>query len=100
VWVPSLANTGARVALEAMAAGRPVIASRWPALAEVVVHGETGYLVDPGSKIDLAQKSRQLLGDAGLRCRLGVAGRRRAEEIFSPDGFAASWQRACSEVAA
>ena len=100
VWVPSLADSGAGIALEAMAAGRPVIASRWPALAEVVVNDETGYLVEPGSKIDLAQKTRQLLGDAGLRRRLGIAGRRRAEEIFSPARFVANWQRACREVAA
>ncbi len=100
VWVPSLADSGFGVALQAMAAGRPVVASRWPALAELVVDGETGYLVQPGSKIELAQKTRRLLGDAGLRRRLGAAGRRRAEEIFSPGGFTASWQRACNEVAA
>ena len=67
VWVPSLADSGFGVALQAMAAGRPVVASRWPALAELVVDGETGYLVQPGSKIELAQKTRRLLGDAGLR---------------------------------
>ena len=45
---PSLADRRPGVALEAMAAGRPVIASRWPALAELVVDGETGCLVEPG----------------------------------------------------
>ena len=100
VWVPSLADSGAGVALEAMAAGRPVIASRWPGLAELVVDAETGYLVEPGNKIALAQKTRQLLGDPGLRRRLGAAGRRRAEEIFSAAEFAASWHRLCMEIAA
>jgi glycosyltransferase involved in cell wall biosynthesis len=83
VWVPSRAETGHNVALEAMAAGCPVVASRWPGLAELVVEGETGFLIQPGDKATLARRTRLLLDDAALRRRLGEAGRRRAAEHFS-----------------
>jgi glycosyltransferase involved in cell wall biosynthesis len=83
VWVPSLRPGGVGAALGAMAAGRPVVASALPDLAEVVAGGETGFLVPPGDKAELARRTRRLLEDAGLRERLGEAGRRRAEEHFS-----------------
>ncbi|HYT89183.1 MAG TPA: glycosyltransferase family 4 protein [Gemmataceae bacterium] len=83
VWVPSLADGGVRVALEAMAAGRPVVASRLPGLAEVIVEGETGFLVPPGDKIALARQTRLLLDDVALRARMGQAGRERVLREFS-----------------
>jgi glycosyltransferase involved in cell wall biosynthesis len=83
VWVPSLADGGVCVALEAMAAGRPVVGSRLPGLAEVVVEGESGLLVPPGDKIALARQTRKLLADDGLRTRLGRAGRERAARHYS-----------------
>ncbi|MCC6417487.1 MAG: glycosyltransferase family 4 protein [Gemmataceae bacterium] len=88
VWVPSLADGGVGAALEAMAAGRPVVASRWPGLAEVVTHGETGLLVSPGDKIALGRQTRLLLNDEGLRRRLGEAGRERVRREFSADAAA------------
>jgi glycosyltransferase involved in cell wall biosynthesis len=100
VWVPSRVDSGARVALEAMAAGRPVIASRWPALAEAVVDGETGWLIEPGDKMALAQKTRRLLDDPQLCRSMGAAARRRVEEEFSVQRFVRSWwqQAACGEL--
>ena len=65
-WVPSLNDTGPGFALEAMAAGLPVIASRVPALAEIVVDGETGFLIEPGNKMELARQTRRLLDDPEL----------------------------------
>jgi glycosyltransferase involved in cell wall biosynthesis len=82
VWVPSRADRGLNVSLEAMAAGKPVVASRWPMLAETVIDGETGVLVARGDKGALARETRLLLDDAERRTRLGNAGRRRAEERF------------------
>jgi glycosyltransferase involved in cell wall biosynthesis len=76
VWVPSLADRGCTVALEAMAAGRPVIASRVGALAEVVVEGETGFLVPPGDKVALARQTRRLLEDPARAQQMGEAARR------------------------
>ncbi|MHB1423006.1 MAG: glycosyltransferase [Gemmataceae bacterium] len=83
VWVPSLRGGGVRAALEAMAAGRPVVASRLPDLAEIVVDGETGFLVEPNNKAALARQTRLLLDDPERRRRMGEAGRRRVGEHFS-----------------
>src|SRR5262249_6831392 len=51
VWVPSLRPGGRFAVLEAMAAGRPVVGSNLPGLAELVVAGQTGYLISPGDKV-------------------------------------------------
>ncbi len=82
VWVPSRVDRGMNVALEGMAAGRPVVASRLPSLAEVVAEGETGFLVTPGDKVALARQTRLLLDDAERRRRMGEAGRKRVECYF------------------
>jgi glycosyltransferase involved in cell wall biosynthesis len=84
-WVPSRAGGGVCAALEAMAAGRPVIAARLPALAEIVADGEVGCLVAPGDKTELARQTRFLLNDPDRRRAYGEAGRRRAAEHFSVD---------------
>jgi glycosyltransferase involved in cell wall biosynthesis len=94
VWVPSLADRGRGAALEAMAAGRPVVAARWPGLAEVVEEWVTGLLVPPADKAALARQTRLLLAEPELRRRLGEGGRQRAAKSFSPDALA----RACAEV--
>jgi glycosyltransferase involved in cell wall biosynthesis len=98
VWVPSRADTGARVVLEAMAAGRPVIASRWPGLAELVVDDKTGWLVDPGNKMELAQKTRRLLEDPLLRSSMGEAARRRVADHFGTAQFVSAWWRAWADL--
>ena len=59
------------VALEAMAAGRAVVASRTGGLADIVVDGETGLAVTPGDVDGLAAAMRRLLTDDPLRTRLG-----------------------------
>jgi glycosyltransferase involved in cell wall biosynthesis len=86
-WIPSRAEGGRSFALEAMAAGRPVIASCLPGLAEIVVEGETGFLIHPGDRVALARRTRELLMDKERRHRLGEAGRRRAVEHFSVAGL-------------
>jgi glycosyltransferase involved in cell wall biosynthesis len=83
VWSPSLAECGAIVALEAMAAGRAVVASELPGLAGIVVDGETGYLVPPGNKPALARQTRLLLENSAQRQQFGNAGRRRASRQFA-----------------
>jgi len=75
VALPSL-NEGLGVAaLEAMAADRPVVASRVGGLAEVVLHEETGLLVPPADPDALALALGRLATDPTLRARLGAAGR-------------------------
>jgi glycosyltransferase involved in cell wall biosynthesis len=83
VWIPSYSAGGMCAALEALAAGRPVVATRVPELEEVLVDGETGYLVPPGDKVALARQTRILLDDPGLANRFAEAGRKRVAERFS-----------------
>jgi glycosyltransferase involved in cell wall biosynthesis len=73
------------VFLEAMAAAKPVVATRVSAVPEVVIDGETGLLVPPGDPAALADALVQLCQDAALRRRLGLAGYRRVREYFSAD---------------
>jgi glycosyltransferase involved in cell wall biosynthesis len=68
--------------LEAMAVGLPVVASRVGGVPELVVDGETGLLVPPGDPAAMADALGRLLADAGLRRRLGAAGRARAQRCF------------------
>jgi glycosyltransferase involved in cell wall biosynthesis len=69
--------------LEAMAHGRPVVASGVGGLLDLIVNGETGILVEPGNVPALRSAIDRLLGDPALRRRMGEAGRRRAAERFS-----------------
>ena len=65
------------VALEAMASGTPVIASRIGGLPEVVEDGETGFLVPPGDETALRERIETLLGDPARAARLGARARER-----------------------
>jgi glycosyltransferase involved in cell wall biosynthesis len=78
-----------RAALEAMAAGRPVVARAVGALPETVVHGETGLLVADDSPRAVAQALAAILGDPGRARAMGELGRRRAAVEFSPERSAA-----------
>jgi glycosyltransferase involved in cell wall biosynthesis len=68
------------VLLEAMAAGRAIVASRLPGIDEVVEDGGSGRLVPPGDAVELARAIDDLLSDDALRAKLGEAARLRAEE--------------------
>lgn len=86
VAVPSILNESfGIVALEGMASGRPVVATRHGGLAEIIEHGRTGLLVKPGSSEELASSLLLLLQDSQLRKRLGENGRRVAVERYSWD---------------
>ena len=71
-------NEGTPVsAIEALAAGRPVVATRVGGVPDVVQEGEDGFLVEPGATDDLADRLAQLARDPALRERMGKAGRER-----------------------
>jgi len=72
-----------RVLLEAMALGKPLVASGGGAVPEIVVDGETGLLFEPGNAAALAAALQRLLGDPALARRMGAAGRARLEAEFS-----------------
>src|SRR5438046_1909485 len=75
--LPSI-NEGTPVsAMEALAAGRPVVATRVGGVPDVVQEGRDGFLVDPGATDDLAERLTRLARDPDLRERMGAAGRER-----------------------
>ncbi len=78
-----------RAALEAMAAGRPVVGRRVGALPETVVHGVTGLLVDDDRPESVAAALRALVAEPGRAAAMGHAGRERARALFGPDAHAA-----------
>jgi len=85
--VPSVwAEPFGRVAAEAGAMGKAVIASATGGLAELVQHEKTGLLVPPGDVGALATAMNRLLADPALAVALGAAGRKRAE-LFSLGPF-------------
>jgi glycosyltransferase involved in cell wall biosynthesis len=71
------------VCAEAMAHGRPVVASAVGGLRDLVADGETGLLVPPRDPPALRAALERLLGDAALRARLGEAARERIRERFA-----------------
>jgi glycosyltransferase involved in cell wall biosynthesis len=72
-----------RTVLEAMSAGRAIVATRVAGAAEQIVDGQSGLLVPPSDPDALGQALAKLLADASLRDRLGQAAARRATERFS-----------------
>jgi glycosyltransferase involved in cell wall biosynthesis len=81
--LPSSAEGLPIVVLEAMAAGRPVVASAVGGTPELVVDGVTGLLVPPEDAVALADALSSLLGDADWSRALGEAGRERVRREFS-----------------
>jgi glycosyltransferase involved in cell wall biosynthesis len=92
--VPTIAQDALSItSVEAMAAGKPVIASRIGGLPYTVSDGLTGLLFEPGNAFDLAEKIGRLLDDRQLRDSMGLAGRRRFEEDFMwPDVIKRYWR--------
>lgn len=84
--------------LEAMASGTPVVASRLDGLPEVVVDGETGFLVTPGDVGELRDRLDRLLGDPGLAARMGRRAREVVLERFTWDSCARRCMAAYDEL--
>lgn len=94
---PSIYEPFGIINLEAMACATPVVASAVGGIKEVVVDGETGFLVDPELSDEpphdpkdadafasrLAEKINELIRDPSLAKKMGQAGRQRVEKLFS-----------------
>jgi glycosyltransferase involved in cell wall biosynthesis len=87
-------------ALEAMAAGRAVVASRVGGLGQAIDDGRTGLLVPPGDVRGLAAVLERLLGDSSLRTRLAAAGPEHVARNFSADRMVAEYERVYRAVLA
>jgi glycosyltransferase involved in cell wall biosynthesis len=83
--MPSLFEGGPTTVLEAMAMGKPVVATRVGMVPEVVDDGRTGLVVDPGNARALADAVSLLLADDELRTSLGKRAREHAVHHFSID---------------
>jgi len=81
--LPSLWEGLPTAIIEAMAAGCPVVATAVAGTPEVVIDGETGFLVPPQDPVALARKIKLLLQDQPLREKMCLAGTKRAREHFS-----------------
>ena len=87
VVLPSLKEAAGGAVLEAMAAGKSVVASRVGGIPESVVDGETGLLVNAGDHEALSRAIITLLDNPALRAQFGRTGRARVEAKFSVDAM-------------
>ncbi len=90
--VPSYYESFGLVALEAMACGTPVVASRVGGLPTVIQHGRTGYLMPWHCPEPLADSLEVILSSALLQRSMGLAARRRAEGM--------GWERVAEQIRA
>src|SRR5262249_45532260 len=78
----SLREGLARVLPQALAMGKPCVSFDIDGAPEVVIPGETGFLVRPVDSLGLADAIARLLADPVLRARMGVAGKQRVDPAF------------------
>jgi glycosyltransferase involved in cell wall biosynthesis len=91
IYVHSSRREGFGLAVvEAMLAGKPVVASREGAFAEYIRDGENGLLAEPGNPDSFAARITQLAADPALMARIAARGRADALQRFSPGGAAAA----------
>lgn len=95
--LPSLSEGLSVAILEAMVAEKPVVASHVGGNPELVVDGETGYLVPPMNPSALSTSIVALLGDEGLRVKMGEAGRKRVTKLFSLSAMVQQYERLYDE---
>ena len=88
--VPSHYESFGLVALEAMACGTPVVASRVGGLPTLVQHGRTGYLMNGRCPEPLADSLEIILSSAPLQRSMGFAARQRAEDM--------GWERVAEQI--
>lgn len=98
VVLPSLVESMPMSLLEAMAAGRPVIATRVGAIPTVITSGQTGLLVEPGDGEALAAAICELLADRESATRIGENGRAHVTAQFSARSMAQKYVAEYQEV--
>jgi len=92
VLMPSRIEGLPLVALQAAMAARPIVATRVGGIPEVIVHQDTGLLVEPENASALAGAVMFLLANPDIAVEMGYSGRRRAQEVFSWEKCVASYK--------
>jgi len=98
--MPSLDEGFPIAALDAMAAGVPVVATSVGGVPELIEDGKNGCLVPPRDVDALVTQIRALLCDPGLRNRIGSAGFTRVRDHFAPAQMIASFTQLYDELLA
>jgi glycosyltransferase involved in cell wall biosynthesis len=88
--LPSQWEGMANSVMESMAVGLPVVGTDVNGIADLVIHMETGLLVEPANPTALADALATLIGDIAMRRRFGAAGRKRVESEFTMDTVVAA----------
>jgi glycosyltransferase involved in cell wall biosynthesis len=83
--MPSISEPFGLVFLEAMAHKIPCIGTNVAAIPEIIINGETGFLIEPNNPDQLAEKLILLLNDENLMQKMGEAGKKRVERLFTWD---------------
>ncbi len=96
--LPSLNEGLPMTILEAMAASRPVVATRVGAIPKVIKDGETGLLVDPGDADGLRNALERLLRDSDLGRRLGSAGHDWVSRNYTSEAMALKYRQMYDEI--
>jgi len=96
--LPSEQESFGLTALEAMNCGVPVIASDVGGLPEVIVHGETGYLLPVGDIVGMAAKAVELLSDPVRLSLFRTQARRRAEQHFDAENIIPQYEAFYEEL--
>lgn len=96
--LPSRTEGMGRVLLEAMAARKPIVATRVDGIPTYIEDGENGLLFDPENADDLAAKLESLLGDDDLAARLALEGFRRVFERFSEERYIEHFERMLGDL--
>jgi N-acetyl-alpha-D-glucosaminyl L-malate synthase BshA len=91
--LPSEQESFGLVALEAMSCGVPVVGSRVGGLPEVVLHGQTGYLLPVGDIRDMAEASVRLLASPEEHGRMSENARKRARDHFEASDIIPQYER-------
>lgn len=92
------AETFPLVVIEAMMFSLPVVATNWRGLPDIVIDGETGYLVPPNDAKSIAQRLEFLISNPTSRREMGSAGRRRYEQNFTLEKFHSHMEEGLSLV--
>lgn len=96
--LPSRSEPFGIAVIEAMACGKPVLATAIGGIAEIVESGTSGILVEPDNAAALAHELRRLLSDDQLRKRLGEAGYKRVMQHFCISHTVTGYERAFTSL--